>query len=80
MKCGHCSLYHRLRMHVLLHNALGLDFNNLLALIEATELLGFSCVETGDSIMTPLEETFADDSILAHEETFASRLRRLPFF
>ncbi len=59
---------------------LGLDFNNLQALIEAAELLGFARVETGDLIITPLGEAFADASILARKEIFASRLRRLPFF
>ncbi len=59
---------------------LGLDFNNLLALVEAAELLGFARVETGDLIITPLGETFADASILTRKEIFASRLRRLPFF
>ncbi len=63
-----------------LREDLGLDFNDLQALVEAAELLGFARVETGDFIISPLGETFADASILARKEIFASRLRRLPFF
>ncbi|MGQ9614009.1 MAG: ABC transporter ATP-binding protein [Chloroflexus sp.] len=65
---------------VRLQDELGLDLDQLLPLIEAAELLGFAWVESGDLILTPLGEAFADASIQARKEIFASRLRRLPFF
>lgn len=65
---------------VQLQDELGLDLDQLLPLIEAAELLGFARVESGDLILTQLGEAFADASIQARKEIFASRLRRLPFF
>ena len=52
----------------------------LLPLTEAAEWLGFATVAQGDITLTPLGETFADASILAREEIFASRIRRVPIF
>ena len=52
----------------------------LLPLTEAAELLGFATVAQGDITLTPLGETFAEASILARKEIFASRIRRLPIF
>ncbi|ABY36899.1 MAG TPA: nitrate ABC transporter ATP-binding protein [Chloroflexus aurantiacus] len=63
-----------------LQDELGLDLDQLLPLIEAAELLGFARVESGDLILTPLGEAFAEASIQSRKEIFASRLRRLPFF
>ncbi|GIV90069.1 MAG: nitrate ABC transporter ATP-binding protein [Chloroflexus sp.] len=63
-----------------LQDELGLDLDQLLPLIEAAELLGFARVESGNLILTPLGEAFAEASIQARKEIFASRLRRLPFF
>ncbi len=59
---------------------LGVDSDHLLRLTEAAELLGFSTIAEGDIILTPLGETFAEASILARKEIFATRLRRLPLF
>ncbi len=50
----------------------------LLRLTEAAELLGFATVAQGDITLTPLGETFAEASILARKEIFATRIRRLP--
>jgi NitT/TauT family transport system ATP-binding protein len=47
-------------------------------LVEAAELLGFSRVEEGDIVLTPLGQTFADASILARKEIIAGRILRLP--
>jgi len=63
-----------------LQDELGLDLDQLLPLIEAAELLGFARIENGNLILTPLGEAFAEASIQARKEIFASRLRRLPFF
>jgi len=59
---------------------LKLDSDLLLRASEAAELLGFAQVAHGDISHTPLGETFADASILARKEIFATRLRRLPIF
>ncbi len=59
---------------------LKVDSDHLLRLTEAAELLGFSTISKGDIMLTPLGETFADASILARKEIFATRIRRLPIF
>ncbi len=59
---------------------LGVDSDQLLRLIEAAELLGFATIAQGDITLTPLGETFAEASVLARKEIFASRIRRLPLF
>jgi len=59
---------------------LNLDSDHLLRLTEAAELLGFASVEQGDMTLLPLGETFAEASILARKEIFATRIRRLPLF
>lgn len=56
------------------------DSDQILRLIEAAELLGFATIDKGDITATPLGETFAEGSILARKEIFASRIRRLPLF
>ena len=61
-----------------LRDMLHLDLNALVPVVEAAELLGFAQVAEGELILTPLGETFAEASILARKEIFASRLRRLP--
>ncbi len=58
---------------------LRVDSDQLLRLTEAAELLGFATVSQGDITLTPLGETFAEASILARKEIFATRIRRLPF-
>src|SRR5215510_10581037 len=52
----------------------------LLRLTEAAELLGFATLAQGDITLTPLGETFAEASIQARKEIFATRIRRLPLF
>jgi len=59
---------------------LGVDSDHLLRLTEAAELLGFATVAQGDIMLTPLGETFAEASVLARKEIFATRIRRLPLF
>ena len=59
---------------------LGMDSDYLLRLTEAAELLGFARIEKGDIYLTPLGETFAEASILARKEIFATRIRRVPLF
>ena len=59
---------------------LHLDSEHLLRLAEAAELLGCVVVAQGDITLTPLGETFAEASILARKEIFATRIRRLPIF
>ena len=54
--------------------------DHLLSLTDAAELLGFATITQGDLILTPLGETFAEASILARKEMFATRIRRLPIF
>ena len=63
-----------------LAESIQVNSNQLLSLTEAAELLGFATVAKGDITMTPLGETFADASILARKEIFATRIRRLPIF
>ena len=59
---------------------LQLNSDELLRLIEAAELLGFVTVAHGDLTLNPLGETFAEASIRARKEIFATRIRRLPIF
>jgi NitT/TauT family transport system ATP-binding protein len=59
---------------------LKMDTKHFLELTDATTLLGFAAIAEGDITLTPLGETFADATILARKEIFASRLRRLPMF
>jgi NitT/TauT family transport system ATP-binding protein len=59
---------------------LKVNSDNLLSLIDAAELLGFATIAQGDITLAPLGETFAEASILARKEIFASRIRRLPIF
>ena len=59
---------------------LQVDPDRLLDLMEGAELLGFVSISRGDVQLTPLGETFAEASILARKEIFASRIRRLPIF
>ena len=61
-----------------LEDELSLDPSDLLRIIETAELLGFASVAKGDITLLPLGETFAEASILARKEIFATRIRRLP--
>jgi NitT/TauT family transport system ATP-binding protein len=62
----------------ILEDELGIESDHLLRLTEAAELLGFATITKGDMELTPLGQTYAEASILARKEIFASRLRRLP--
>lgn len=62
----------------MLEDELGIDSDDLLRLTEAAELLGFAVIARGDIELTPLGQTFAEASILARKEIFATRVRRLP--
>lgn len=57
---------------------LTLDSDHVLSLTETAELLGFATVAKGDIQLTSLGETYAEASILARKEIFATRIRRLP--
>jgi NitT/TauT family transport system ATP-binding protein len=59
---------------------LKVNSDDLLRLTEASELLGFATITQGDITLTSLGETFAEASILARKEMFATRIRRLPVF
>ncbi len=59
---------------------LRVDSDHLLSLTEAAELLGFATIARGDITMTPLGKTFAEASILARKEIFATCIRQLPIF
>ena len=43
-------------------------------------MLGFATIAYGDITLNPLGETFAEASIRARKEIFATRIRRLPLF
>lgn len=62
----------------MLEDDLGIDSDQLLRLMEAAEMLGFAVIAKGDIELTPLGQTFAEASILARKEIFATRARRLP--
>lgn len=57
---------------------LRMEIDDLLPVVEAGEILDFVHVDQGDVCLTPLGETFAEASILARKEIFASRSRRVP--
>jgi NitT/TauT family transport system ATP-binding protein len=57
-----------------------MEVDDVLPLVEAAEILGLAVVSKGDIALTTLGETFAEASIAARKEIFASRIRRLPFF
>ncbi len=63
-----------------LADELAVDSDELLHLTEAAELLGFVTIGSGDIALTPLGETFAEASITARKEIFASRVKRIPIF
>ena len=63
-----------------LEDELSIDPDKLLGLTEMAELLGFATIDKGDITLTPLGETFAEASILARKEIFATRIRRVPLF
>ena len=54
------------------------DSERVLRLTEAAERLGFAVLAHGDMSITPLGETFAEASIQARKEIFATRVRRVP--
>jgi NitT/TauT family transport system ATP-binding protein len=68
---GHADVYK-------LATELKVPLDAFLRLTETAELLGFATLAHGDMTLTPLGETFAEASILARKEIFATRIRRLP--
>ena len=54
--------------------------DQMLKVVEAAQLLGFATIFQGDIILTLLGQTFAEASILARKEIFATRIRRIPIF
>ncbi len=61
-----------------LEEELATTTDHLLLLTETAELLGYASIAKGDIAITPLGQAYADASILARKEIFASRARRLP--
>jgi NitT/TauT family transport system ATP-binding protein len=61
-----------------LADELHMDSDRVLRLAEAAERLGFVVVDRGDITETPLGETFAEATIQARKEIFATRARRVP--
>ncbi len=59
---------------------LKVNSDHLLRILDAAELLGFATIAQGDITLRPLGETFAEASIQARKEIFATRIRRLPIF
>ena len=59
---------------------LKIDSDQLLRVTDAAELLSFVKIQKGDITLTSLGEAFAEASILARKEIFASRLKRIPIF
>jgi NitT/TauT family transport system ATP-binding protein len=57
---------------------LHMDSDRVLRLAEGAARLGFVVVDHGDISETPLGETFAEASIQARKEIFATRIRRVP--
>ena len=58
--------------------ALVLELDDLLPIVEAGELLGFTTVHEGDLSLTPLGRTYAEATILARKAIIAGRVLRLP--
>lgn len=54
------------------------SYDEIIPIIEATEMLGFAFVDAGDLTLTPLGQTFAEGSIQTRKEIFAARIRRVP--
>jgi NitT/TauT family transport system ATP-binding protein len=58
--------------------ALVLELDDLLPIVEAGNLLGFTAVDEGDLSVTPLGRAYADTTILARKAIIAGRVLRLP--
>lgn len=52
--------------------------DDMLPAVEASEMLGFATVESGDLELTALGQTFAEASIPSRKEIFANRIKRVP--
>jgi len=55
-----------------------LELDDLLLIVEVGDLLGFTIVQEGDLLLTPLGRAYADASILARKAIIAGRVLRLP--
>src|SRR5262249_50523339 len=58
--------------------AIDLQFDELLPVVEAVELLGFATVDAGDITLTPLGKKFAEADIQDRKDIFAQQIRRIP--
>jgi NitT/TauT family transport system ATP-binding protein len=63
-----------------LADELKIGSEQMLKVVEAAQLIGFVAIYQGDIIVTLLGQTFAEASILARKEIFATRIRRIPIF
>ena len=61
-----------------LSDDLVMELDDLLPVVEASELLGLAAVDEGDISATPLGAAFAEASILTRKELVAGRALRLP--
>ncbi len=61
-----------------LDDELGIAMDDLVEILDMTEMLGFVKVTPGDVELTALGQIFAEASILTRKEIFANRARRLP--
>jgi NitT/TauT family transport system ATP-binding protein len=57
---------------------LKVNSDQLLGLMETSELLGFATIAQGDVTLTATGEAYANASILERKEMFAARIQRLP--
>jgi len=51
-----------------------LEYDDLLPLVEAAEILGFATVGGGDVVLTPVGEKFADAGVLERKEIFRAQI------
>lgn len=63
-----------------LADGLKITSEELLALTEASELLGFATIAEGDLQLSPIGTQFATGDANARKEIFASRIERVPIF
>jgi hypothetical protein len=61
-----------------LSDDLVMELDDLLPVVEASELLGLAAMDEGDISATPLGAAFAEASILTRKELLAGRALRLP--
>jgi NitT/TauT family transport system ATP-binding protein len=57
---------------------LQLELDDLLPVLEASQILGFAQVTEGDALLTPLGKAFAEATILTRKQLVAGRILRQP--